>query len=84
MIDPRLGLTSAQIRNRNPPPLSLGERPVVLVGHRSAGKTTLLPLISAWTGLTGVDLDEEIERRTGQSSREWVQRDVKRFRAARA
>lgn len=54
----------------------------VLAGHRTAGKTTLLPLISALTGLQGLDLDLELERRHGRPLRAWLKEDIASFRAA--
>lgn len=54
---------------------------VVLAGHRAAGKTRLLPLISSWCGVPGFDLDAEITERTGRTPREWIELDVSRFRA---
>lgn len=55
---------------------------VVLVGHRAAGKTRLLPLIAQLTGRPAIDLDAEIARRAGRALREWVQADPHAFRQA--
>lgn len=55
---------------------------VVLVGHRAAGKSTLLPRVAALLGRGGVDLDRHLEARAGRSLREWVERDERSFRAA--
>lgn len=54
--------------------------PAVLVGHRAAGKTTLLPLLAKFLGVAGVDLDQEIALRTGRSVSAWVKDDVSGFR----
>lgn len=59
----------------------LGPR-VVLVGHRAAGKTTLLPVVAGLLGRRAVDLDAEIERALGQPIRDVFREDVRRFRAA--
>ncbi|MBM4381219.1 MAG: shikimate kinase [Deltaproteobacteria bacterium] len=56
--------------------------PVVIVGHRTAGKTRALPLVCALTGRPGYDLDREIEVRHPRSLRAWVQLDPNGFRAA--
>jgi shikimate kinase len=42
---------------------------IALVGHRSAGKSRLLPLLCRWTGLPGFDLDEVIAERAGKSAK---------------
>jgi len=55
---------------------------LALAGHRAAGKSRLLPLVSALTGRPGLDLDAELERRHGRPLREWVTQDVAGFRAA--
>jgi shikimate kinase len=58
-------------------------RPLVaLVGHRSAGKSRLLPLLSRWTGLPGWDLDEVIAERAGQSVASLFTRSPSAFREA--
>ena len=63
--------------------LKVGPRsPVVIVGHRTAGKTRALPLVCALTGRPGFDLDREIEARHPRSLRAWVQQDPNGFRAA--
>lgn len=54
----------------------------VLAGHRTAGKTTLLPLISKLARVSGVDLDLELEHRFGRPLRAWLKEDVTSFRAA--
>jgi len=58
----------------------LGPR-VVLVGHRAAGKSTLLPAVAKLLGRRALDLDAEIERALGQPIREVFREDVRRFRA---
>ncbi|RKP13395.1 EPSP synthase-domain-containing protein [Piptocephalis cylindrospora] len=61
---------------------------IVLIGMRGAGKSTLgrrmHTLLSA-SGWRHVDLDEELERKTGRIIREWVQQEGwKAFREAEA
>ena len=55
---------------------------VVLAGHRAAGKSRLLPKVAQALGRAAVDLDRELEHRTGRFIREWVQNDERGFRAA--
>lgn len=82
-VDPRL---NARLRQALllPGPLALPspEQTVVLAGHRSAGKTRVLPLMSELLGRPGVDLDAELERTTGRVLKTWVAEDPKAFRAA--
>lgn len=84
-VDPRL---ASQLRSELRDRASGPHTPLrpqgrwVLVGHRSAGKSRLLPLFSKLTGLPGVDLDLELERQSGRALRDWVQEDPKGFRAA--
>ncbi|SEN05479.1 shikimate kinase [Stigmatella aurantiaca] len=82
-VDPRL---NARLRQALllPGPLALPsrEQTVVLAGHRSAGKTRVLPLMTELLGRPGVDLDAELERTTGRVLKTWVAEDPKAFRAA--
>src|SRR6218665_2268112 len=82
-VDPRLA-TSVRAEFARPattePPHAT--RTVAIGGHRAAGKSRLLPLVSALLGRPGLDLDVELERRTGRSLREWVATDTEGFRAA--
>jgi shikimate kinase len=82
-IDPRLspGLRDALAL---PSPTALPEtnQTVVIAGHRAAGKTRLLPLVSRLLGRTGLDLDVELARTSGRSLRTWVAEDPVTFRAA--
>jgi shikimate kinase len=82
-IDPRLspGLREALAR---PGATALPEpgQTVVIAGHRTAGKTRLLPLVGQLLGRAGMDLDVELERTTGRSLRTWVAEDPVSFRAA--
>ncbi len=83
-VDPRLAPTLREEFARppaRPRPLPDGQT-VVLAGHRAAGKTRLLPLVSALLGRPGLDLDAELERRTGRSLKDWVAQDAEGFRAA--
>lgn len=56
--------------------------PVVLVGQRAAGKTTLLPHVARALRRVGIDLDDELARLSGRSIREWLTEDQRAFRAA--
>jgi shikimate kinase len=82
-VDPRL---NAQLRQAllQPGPHALPPRAqtVVLAGHRSAGKTRLLPFLSELLGRPGVDLDAELERTTGRVLKAWVAENPTSFRAA--
>jgi shikimate kinase len=82
-IDPRLspGLREALAR---PGPTALPDplQTVVLAGHRTAGKTRLLPLVGQLLGRAGMDLDAELERASGRLLRTWVAEDPVSFRAA--
>jgi shikimate kinase len=82
-VDPRLspGLREALAR----PGQGLLPTPgqtVAIAGHRSAGKTRLLPLVGALLGRTGLDLDAHLERTHGRPLRTWVAEAPAEFRAA--
>jgi shikimate kinase len=82
-VDPRLNARLRQsLSLPGPLPLPSPEQTVVLAGHRSAGKTRVLPLMSELLGRPGVDLDAELERTTGRVLKNWVAEDPKAFRAA--
>ncbi|MFZ5443994.1 MAG: shikimate kinase [Myxococcota bacterium] len=55
---------------------------VVLVGHRAAGKTRLLPHVARALGRPGVDLDAELLRLHQRPLKEWVETDERDFRSA--
>ncbi len=82
-VDPRLSDSIrqefARLAPGTPPPAS---KTIVIGGHRAAGKTRLLPLVSALTGRPGMDLDVELEKRSGRSLRDWVATDTASFRQA--
>lgn len=84
-VDPRLapGL-QAEYRERAslPCPALPSGASIVLVGHRAAGKTRLLPLVAALAGRAAFDLDRELEVHHQRSLREWVRDDAPGFRAA--
>ncbi|HEX8437550.1 shikimate kinase [Archangium sp.] len=82
-VDPRLspGLRE-ELSRPGPRSLPAEGQLVVIGGHRSAGKTRLLPLVSALLGRPGLDLDAELERRAGRPLKEWVAEDMNGFRAA--
>lgn len=78
-VDPRVGLTASGVLECAPRTAAIRPR-VVLVGHRAAGKSRLLPFVAEWCGWRAADLDREIGVRTGKSPREWVEQDLTRFR----
>jgi shikimate kinase len=82
-IDPRLspGLREV-LALPGPAPLPAPEQMVAIAGHRSAGKTRLLPLVGRLLGRTGVDLDHYLERTHGRPLRTWVAEAPAEFRAA--
>jgi shikimate kinase len=84
-VDPRLKADCRQafVRARQdprPPPALPGR--VVLVGHRAAGKSRMLPLIGKLLQRPTADLDAELERTSGRKLRDWVREDEPGFRAA--
>lgn len=88
-VDPRLrdGVRAEYLRRRATSGRTPGSRPppssrVVLVGHRAAGKTTLLPHVATLLSRRAVDLDAEIERALGRPIRDVLREDERRFRAA--
>jgi shikimate kinase len=54
----------------------------VLVGHRAAGKSTLLPLVAELLGRPACDLDEWLERRAKRPIVQWLREDERSFRQA--
>jgi shikimate kinase len=84
VLDPRLkGALMAEFEAVRVPRLELQPaQRVVLVGHRAAGKSSLLPLVAEWTGLLGIDLDVEIAARSCRDLRGWVSQDEAGFRTA--
>ncbi|CAM3060473.1 shikimate kinase [Corallococcus sp. ZKHCc1 1396] len=82
-VDPRLQPVLQQaLASPGPCPRPEEAQTVVLAGHRAAGKTRLLPLVSRLLGRTGLDLDAELERRHGRPLRTWVAESPTTFRAA--
>ncbi|MBX5481050.1 MAG: shikimate kinase [Myxococcaceae bacterium] len=59
-----------------------GARQVVLVGHRAAGKSRVLPILAELIGREAIDLDRELGRMHRRDLREWVASDPASFRAA--
>lgn len=45
----------------------LKDRNLYLTGMMGSGKTTVGRILSRWLGVQFIDIDEELERRTGQS-----------------
>jgi shikimate kinase len=84
IIDPRMreavraDLERYQVRPDPLPP----DAQVVLVGHRMAGKSSLLPHIASLLARRGFDLDVEIERRSGRSVKELFEKGEAIFRRA--
>lgn len=82
-IDPRLVSSLREELGRpGEPAVPAPGQTVVLAGHRAAGKTRLLPLVGALLERPGVDLDAELERRSGRSLRTWVAEEPRSFRQA--
>jgi shikimate kinase len=82
-VDPRLApALREELARPGPWHLPTPGQTVAIAGHRSAGKTRLLPLVSALLGKQGLDLDVELERRSGRSLRDWVAEDTNGFRDA--
>ena len=82
-LDPRLRAPLMEaLRASAPTQAPAPGQTVVIAGHRAAGKTRVLPHISRLLGRPGVDLDKELEARTGRSLRAWVAEDPQAFRAA--
>ncbi|WP_163988609.1 shikimate kinase [Pyxidicoccus caerfyrddinensis] len=82
-VDPRLapGLREA-LALPGPALLPAPGQTVAIAGHRSAGKTRLLPLVGGLLGRTGLDLDAHLERIHGRPLRRWVVEAPAEFRAA--
>lgn len=84
-IDPRLQGALRAALSAPPPqgvePLPHGA-PVVLVGHRAAGKSSLLRPLAQRLGLPAVDLDAALEARHLRPLRTWLAEDAQGFRAA--
>ena len=55
---------------------------MVIAGHRSAGKSRLLPMVARMLGRPGLDLDAHLERLHGRPLRSWVAEAPQAFRAA--
>ncbi|MFY0567158.1 shikimate kinase [Archangium lansingense] len=82
-VDPRLApALREELARPGPRLMPAPEQTLAIAGHRSAGKTRLLPMVSALLGRQGLDLDAELERRSGRSLREWVALDTQGFREA--
>ncbi|GHG99135.1 shikimate kinase [Comamonas sp. JC664] len=82
-MDPRLapGLREAVARP-GPARAPVPGQTVVIAGHRSAGKSRLLPLVARMLARPGVDLDTHLERLHGRPLRTWVAEAPQAFRAA--
>ncbi|ODV86635.1 hypothetical protein CANARDRAFT_174709 [[Candida] arabinofermentans NRRL YB-2248] len=50
-----------------------GDKSIVLIGMRAAGKTTMANIISSSTGFKYVDLDDIFEKELGEGIREFIQ-----------
>lgn len=80
-LDPRLHSTFlAELARTAPLPPWRGR--LVLVGHRAAGKSSLLPVLARAFGLPPVDLDCALEERHRRPLASWVRDDVLGFRQA--
>jgi shikimate kinase len=82
-VDPRLAPALREAVARPGPHAPPDARQtVVIAGHRTAGKTRLLPLVAELLGRQGLDLDAELERRSGRRLRDWVSQAPEDFRSA--
>jgi shikimate kinase len=82
-VDPRLRQAlQGALSSPGPCPFPVATQTVVIAGHRAAGKTRLLPLVSKLLGRPGLDLDAELERLHGRPLRSWVAESPSTFRAA--
>lgn len=82
-VDPRLAPTlRAALARPGPTPRPDAGQTVVLCGHRSAGKSTLLPRIGGLLERRGLDLDTHLEQLHGRPLRKWVAEAPTEFRAA--
>jgi shikimate kinase len=82
-VDPRLSpMLKESLALPGPTLLPATGQTVVLAGHRTAGKTRLLPVVGQLLGRPGLDLDIELERISARSLKTWVAEDPKTFRAA--
>jgi shikimate kinase len=83
VVDPRLApALRAELARTGPARTPAPGQTLAIAGHRAAGKSRLLPLLSELTGRPGLDLDAELERLHGRPLRTWVTEDVAGFRAA--
>jgi shikimate kinase len=84
IVDPRVReRVRAEIERYRPRPDPLpADAQIVLVGHRMAGKSTLLPHVASLVGRPGFDLDVEIERKAGRPVMELFQSGEADFRRA--
>ncbi|WP_241758149.1 shikimate kinase [Myxococcus landrumensis] len=82
-MDPRLAPALREALARpGPVPRPDAGQTVVLCGHRSAGKSTLLPRVAGLLERRGVDLDAHLERLHGRPLKTWVAQAPAEFRAA--
>lgn len=78
VIDPRLApRLRAEVASVGPSPVPAH---LVLAGHRSAGKSSLLPIVASALGRVAVDLDAAIEAASGRALARWVEEDEADFR----
>ncbi|WXH33350.1 Shikimate kinase [Myxococcus stipitatus] len=82
-VDPRLAPALREALARpGPVPRPDAGQTVVLCGHRSAGKSTLLPRVAGLLERRGVDLDAHLEHLHGRPLKTWVAQSPAEFRAA--
>ncbi|MBJ6762659.1 shikimate kinase [Myxococcaceae bacterium JPH2] len=82
-VDPRLKSSLRKaLASPGPALRPSATQTVVIAGHRAAGKSRLLPLVSRLLGRPGLDLDAELERASGRSLRSWVAEAPGEFRVA--
>jgi shikimate kinase len=82
-VDPRLAPALREaVARPGPQARPDSTQTVVIGGHRAAGKTRLLPLVAELLGRQGLDLDAELEQRSGRNLRDWVSKEPEAFRIA--
>ncbi|KAH3661394.1 hypothetical protein OGAPHI_006801 [Ogataea philodendri] len=67
------GYESQHVENKSFIPEKNGKKSIVVIGMRAAGKTSMSNVIAEQTGLKYVDLDEEFEKASGVTVKQFIQ-----------